>query len=339
MTVTELNPNEVKKELDQAAQEKFEYAARAKEVKSFIDEIPTEYDWLVPGLIERGERFILTGPEGKSGGKSTLLRQWAVQFSSGIHPFGGTEFPPLKVLYLDLENSPRLVSRKMRELLGLAGDKYIGGLDFACFEGGLSINDHGAEIIRAEMAKAQCDVLIIGPIYKMLDDEESAAENKALAYCLDAVRSEFNCSIFIEAHVPHEIGGKKERPIRPIGWSGWRRWPDFGYYIDATGSFESWKTRDEREWPSAMKRNGDWPWTADPMSMDGFENAPSENSRNLTDKIKEEYFIQLINVRSGRPHLSQTEIADKYGCSQKTVSTVFNKNSLRWPPTKIAGVK
>ncbi len=83
-----------------------------RELDAFLEtDLPT-HDWLVPGLLERQDRVILTGPEG--GGKSTLLRQMAVQFASGIHPFGGDLFEPLRVLLLDLENSSRQVHRGLR---------------------------------------------------------------------------------------------------------------------------------------------------------------------------------------------------------------------------------
>ena len=54
------------------------------------------YDWVVPGLLERGDRFVLTGTEGA--GKSTLFRQLAVTIAAGIHPFSGDPIEPMRVL-------------------------------------------------------------------------------------------------------------------------------------------------------------------------------------------------------------------------------------------------
>src|SRR5690606_2357350 len=60
-------------------------------------------DWVIPGLLERGDRFILTGSEGL--GKSVLFRQIAVGAAAGIHPFTQRRIDPNRVLYVDVENS------------------------------------------------------------------------------------------------------------------------------------------------------------------------------------------------------------------------------------------
>jgi hypothetical protein len=46
------------------------------------EDIP--FDWIVPGLLAKGERMVLTAGEGL--GKSTLLRQFAVCAAAGLHP-------------------------------------------------------------------------------------------------------------------------------------------------------------------------------------------------------------------------------------------------------------
>ena len=61
-----------------------------RELDAFLDtDLPT-HDWVIPGLLERQDRVILTGPEGK--GKSTLLRQVAVMCAAGRHPFNPGTF-------------------------------------------------------------------------------------------------------------------------------------------------------------------------------------------------------------------------------------------------------
>jgi hypothetical protein len=48
-------------------------------------EVEDRYNWLVPGLLERGERIVLTGAEGS--GKSVLVSQFAAALCGGLHPF------------------------------------------------------------------------------------------------------------------------------------------------------------------------------------------------------------------------------------------------------------
>ena len=54
-------------------------------LREFLDRDDPPFDWVVPGLLERGDRLILTGAEGL--GKSVLMRQLAVCAAAGVHPF------------------------------------------------------------------------------------------------------------------------------------------------------------------------------------------------------------------------------------------------------------
>src|SRR5438132_11941606 len=77
------------------------------DVDEFLNEDEPEYDWVIPEVVERGDRVVLTGGEGM--GKSTLLRQIAIQAAAGVHPFTLEAMTPVRVMLLDLENSKRHV--------------------------------------------------------------------------------------------------------------------------------------------------------------------------------------------------------------------------------------
>ncbi len=64
----------------------------AHELKKFTvttlgDILATEdvYDWVIPGLLEKRDRLLVTGGEGS--GKSTMVRQLAILAASGLHCF------------------------------------------------------------------------------------------------------------------------------------------------------------------------------------------------------------------------------------------------------------
>lgn len=231
------------------------------------------FDWLVPGLIERMDRLILTGPEG--GGKSTLLRQIAMCLAAGIHPFTFAPVDPVRVLIVDVENSALQVQRKSTPLYEIVKNRinpdnlrienHPQGLDL------LQRHDHRWLLER--IAANRPDVLITGPIYKMhADDPNAELPARRVAAAFDGIRARFKCALILEAHSGHGNGDGR-RPVRPIGASLWMRWPEFGYGLSpiraadaeerGTVSFVPWRgPRDTRDWPDRLERGnpGNWPW-------------------------------------------------------------------------------
>jgi RecA-family ATPase len=237
-----------------------QYRPSAREADIFLQQTPPHPDWLVPGLIERQDRLIITGGPGH--GKSTFLRQLAIQFASGIHPFGGNPYPPIKVLLFDLENSERQVHRKIRPLRDTAAHQYAGGLYILVRPNGLDLSRGDGAHVEAEIMAARPDVLITGPIYKLQGgdpNEELTAQR--VARWLDGLRTTHNLAVVLEAHSPHSYDPKKP-VMRPYGASLWVRWPEFGIHLSEEGELKHWRgPRDEREWPEALMRGGRWPWT------------------------------------------------------------------------------
>ena len=219
------------------------------------DEEP--YDWLIPGLIETGDRLILTGLEG--GGKSTLCRQIGAQVSTGIHPFDGDPFDAIRVLYIDCENSRRQVRRKTDTLRKQRGAL----LHFQFRPDGIDLTIVADIAWLEQMIKtARPQLLIIGPIYKMAGGDPKDEQNaKAVASVLDDLRVRHNFAVIIEAHSPYADGAKTKRPERPYGASLWSRWPEFGLHLANDGALRHWRgARDERQWPTKLKRGDEWPW-------------------------------------------------------------------------------
>jgi 5S rRNA maturation endonuclease (ribonuclease M5) len=255
------------------------------------------YDWLVPGLLEKGERFILTGPEGL--GKTSFLRQVATCIACGLDPFESVGIQPRKVVWFDAENSKRQNIRAFKPLGAVAAQLRRpvpdGNFSFFLRPDGLNLaKDDDAAWFYERLAITKPDLVIIGPWYRLFignpNDEE--VSRKVVA-ALDKARARYGFAVMIEAHSPHSDGFKANklggvRPVRPIGSSLLLRWPEFGYgmsfrdpepgHIPAPGDtpllpgmpdfnycdFMPWRgARDERQWPQALRRSndvGNWPW-------------------------------------------------------------------------------
>jgi hypothetical protein len=230
------------------------------------------YDWVVPGLLERKDRLIVTGPEGS--GKTTFVRQLAVLAAAGIHPTTFQRIDPVRVLVVDAENTERQWRRAVRWSARRARE--VGVVD-----PGQAINivagnriditrgSHLSEIHRL-IDRHTPDILFIGPLYKLvpkaINNDDDAAP---LIVGLDSLR-ERNIALVMEAHAGKSTGTSGERDLRPRGSAALLGWPEFGFGLrpdpDNVGdghvvAVSRWRgDRDERDWPRRMERGTSWPW-------------------------------------------------------------------------------
>lgn len=245
------------------------------DVDSFLA-TPHDYDWLVPGLIERLDRTLIVAEEGA--GKSMLLRQIAVQCSQGIHPFTLASVPPMRVLIVDLENNPRLSARKIEGMRNAAklsvGERYDPlRLRMVLRPEGLDVTQRGDALWLTERVAAnRPDLVCIGPLYKLHEaDESDSTDVRQVQKVLDRIRTRYRCALWMETHAPHESFSKGGR-LRPAGSRLWVRWPEFILTLQAQARSKPgtpWlldhgrPPRDEREWPRQLLRGGKqsiWPW-------------------------------------------------------------------------------
>lgn len=241
--------------------------------------VEQDYNWVIPGLLERRERLLVTGYEGR--GKSVFLRQLAVAAAAGLHPFTNDHLAkPVRTLVIDCENPRALNQRKYRPL-ALAAYKLRQYPDELYLESPghdldlTDVRDQGW--VTRQVRTIEPDILIIGPIYKLHSGatNEEETPRKVIGF-LDKLINRWDCALVMEAHAPWGEPGSR-RPLRPIGSSIWTRWPDFGLGLRPVGRdrpdrltrLELWKPRDERDWPPAIRGGGDWPWI--PVSADELE--------------------------------------------------------------------
>lgn len=232
-----------------------------------------DYDWVIEGLLEHGDRLLLTGIEG--GGKSTLVRQMAIMSAAGLHPFTFHPMTPVKVLVVDAENSEKQWRRASKHLVAKAALRGLvnpaEAVQLACVSRlDLSKDSDLGEVHRL-VDEHKPDVLFIGPLYRLIPRAINSDDDAApLLAALDSLR-ESGVAMVIEAHAGHSMGVGGERDLRPRGSSALLGWPEFGFglRVDKGGKSSNefqlvrWRgDRDERSWPTRISRGiSDWPWT------------------------------------------------------------------------------
>jgi hypothetical protein len=153
-------------------------------------------DWLVPGLLERGERIILTGAEGL--GKSYAISQFGLCLAAGLHPFTAAPLGQrLRVLVVDCENGLSQSRRRFRTIADRLGNDAKPARENLRLElrpNGLDLLGTDAAWLDRKVALNAPDLLIVGPLYRLhyqnMNDELAARE---LVRGLDQLRTRYGC--------------------------------------------------------------------------------------------------------------------------------------------------
>lgn len=237
-----------------------------------VPEEDDAYDWVIPGLFERGDRLMISASEGA--GKSTFLRQIAVLGAAGIHPFGFHQIDPIKVLVVDAENSERQWRRAVRPLAEQAAIRGVrdprGHMAVHCVPVMDLTKPDDEGRIHSWIDEVKPDLLVLGPLYRMTAKALNTDDDVApVLAALDRLR-ERGVAMLIEVHAGHARSTSGERELRPRGSSALLGWPEFGLGLrknktaegrHTTYSLVRWRgDRDRREWPSPLVRGHLWPW-------------------------------------------------------------------------------
>jgi AAA domain/DnaB-like helicase N terminal domain len=245
-----------------------------------------EYDWLVPGLLERKDRMLITGDEGL--GKTEFVAQVAACIAASVHPFMASPIgdgnEELRVTIVDCENSQAQSRRRyrritqavegVRDALGLPplawGKRLF--IDFRT-EGLNLLKGSDAAWLERFVSNTAPDLLVVGPLYKLHNGDMNNEENaRELVSVLDGIRSRHNCAILTEAHAGNGKDSEGDRMMRPRGSSLFLGWPEFGIglrrnKVDAQNAdVVAWRGhREERSWPNGLVRGrqGILPWVPD----------------------------------------------------------------------------
>ncbi|OBA62208.1 hypothetical protein A5780_19310 [Nocardia sp. 852002-20019_SCH5090214] len=254
--------------------------------------------WIIPGLLERMERIVLTGAEG--GGKTVLCSQLACCMAAGMHPFTGEPLGGgghgIRVLVVDCENSPAQSRRRFKWMTGLVdAARYNHGLPPTEWSEQMFIEMRpaGIDMLNARevawldhaISVTAPDLLVLGPLYKLhhanINDEIAARE---LVWQLDLLREKHGFALLTEAHAGNATDTNGDRQMRPSGSSLFRRWSEFGFGLRRSKldpgearaklvDVVSWRgSREERAWPTRLQHGQTLPWT--PADPDYYQQLP-----------------------------------------------------------------
>lgn len=255
-------------------EEVFEDKGTLVDWQDFLDEdVNDDYDWLIPGVLERQERVIIVAAEGV--GKTMLARQVAICSAAGIHPFTRSRMQPIRTLTIDLENPARIIRRTSAKIMAQARDfRRVDKVDAHLLikPAGLDLLSSKDRVLVEDVVdRIQPDLICIGPLYKaFVDPGGRTSESVAIevAKYLDTIRTNYNCALWMEHHAPlgSTMGG---RDLRPFGSAVWSRWPEFGLALEPDPTAEERYTyivknfrgeRDVRNWPTKMQRDTVFPF-------------------------------------------------------------------------------
>jgi hypothetical protein len=235
---------------------------------------PEAAEWIVPGMMKRDWRCIVTGAEGT--GKGVLLRCMAIATAFGYHPLTHQPCVPRKTLLVDLENPVSAILETGWPLANTLDKRAIkeGREDYdrEAFKlwhrpGGIDIRDRRdqAALVR-EITAHKPDMLCIGPYYKLTRARRGETfEDAAMGALevLDKLRIKYGFALMIEAHSAKATGGGK-RALTPMGSVYLTAWPEIGKGLEEDEEAVAVKTlnvknfrnsRLEEFWPQRIERH------------------------------------------------------------------------------------
>lgn len=199
-------------------------------IPEFLQQGDGTHQWVIPGMLERQERFMLIAPI--KAGKTVLTRQVALMLAAGRHPLHpATTVPPMHTLLVDLENPAAVARRDLRRQVEQMDDVWSTenpNCHILHRPAGIHLGDSCDRVLlRQAVERLQVDLICVSPIYKAFDGLDKSWEEQAFGVQkpLDKLREDYNCAIWLEHHAPHSERGMTA--IRPFGSSRWGRWLDY----------------------------------------------------------------------------------------------------------------
>lgn len=129
--------------------------------------------WLVPGLLCAGRGHMLYAPTGI--GKSLLLLEIAIRLALGLSVWGMPAQEPIRVLYLDMENSPSGDVRPRLAAMGFEGVE-CDNLKYLSFPALPPLNSQaGGDALAAVIERFKPDLVVFDTFSRFIDADENLA--------------------------------------------------------------------------------------------------------------------------------------------------------------------
>ena len=254
----------------------------------------------VPGTLPQGCRLVLTGEEGR--GKSTLIRWVSGCHAAGVHPWTGERYEGGTVLLIDAENPPALLRLRLAELAvyleKIAPGAQEAMLDRLIVESQPAGFDLSAQAWAGYLGQIITDrrpqLVSGGPVYKLSSESPKSEEAfGAISSVLERLQVQYEFSLAIESH-PRQQDQDGGRPEFPYGNSGWRRWPDMGFYLSRRGDVTDWRGNrygENAPWPSRLIRvpgsNIAWEAVFTPQPAAGHDGGPVDVQEKIGRVVAE----------------------------------------------------
>ena len=248
-------------------------ATRLVTAEEFMSSERAIPDPVIPGVVNRMDRVVVVG--GSGSGKTTLALQVAAAAAVGVHPFARDRYDPVRVLVIDLEMPAYLLEHAITRVFRAArgyGDPFDGGrLQIVHRPRGIDLGQRGqAHLLAGMIRKADPDLVIAGPVYKMHADAGERGEHTVVMDFWDDMRDRHDCALWLETHPAKGRFGKTV--WEPSGSGRWRDWPEIGFaMVPVSGKdrvmevrpFRGMRDRD-RAWPEQFTGTigAGWPWQA-----------------------------------------------------------------------------